>query len=109
MTVHELLLERHSIRKYTEEPIPAEDVKTIIESGLLAPSSKSARSWQFVVVEDHDMLARLSDPQALVCGVYQGLSFCRSGNNRPHAERGVYRRCLCGCDSHAYSGLPTSV
>ena len=27
----------------------------------MAPSSKSARSWQFVVVEDRDMLTRLSD------------------------------------------------
>ncbi len=61
MTLHQLLLERHSIRRYTDQPIPAEDVKTIIEAGLLSPSSKSARSWQFVVVEDRDMLTRLSD------------------------------------------------
>lgn len=61
MTVHELLLERHSIRKYTDKPIPAEDVKTIIEAALLAPTSKNGRSWQFVVVEERDMLARLSE------------------------------------------------
>lgn len=61
MTVHELFLERHSIRRYTDQPLPADDVKTILEAGLLAPSSKSARSWQFVVVEDRDMLTRLSD------------------------------------------------
>lgn len=61
MTLHQLLLERHSIRRYTDQPISPDDVKTIIEAGLLAPSSKSARSWQFVVVEDRDMLVRLSD------------------------------------------------
>ncbi len=61
MDFHELLLRRHSIRRYTEEPIDPEAVKTILEAGLLAPSSKSARSWQYVVVEDRDTLARLSE------------------------------------------------
>lgn len=60
MDLHQLLLERHSIRRYTEQAIDPEDVKTILEAGLLAPSSKSARSWQFVVVEDRAMLERLS-------------------------------------------------
>ena len=57
---HELLLTRHSIRKYTEEPISGEDVKTILEAGLMAPSSKRKTPWHFVVVEDKAMLAQLS-------------------------------------------------
>lgn len=61
MSLHELLLTRHSIRRYTEQPLNPEDVKTILEAGLLAPSSKNARCWQFVVVEDPDALARLSE------------------------------------------------
>ena len=32
---HELLLTRRSIRKYTDEPISGEDVKTILEAGLM--------------------------------------------------------------------------
>lgn len=59
-TFHEMLLERHSIRRYTEQQIPADDVKTIIEAALLAPTSKSGRPWQFVVVDDRDRLAALS-------------------------------------------------
>lgn len=59
--LHDLLLRRHSIRRYTQDPVDAEDVKTIIEAGLLAPSSKSLRPWQFVVVENKDTLKRLSD------------------------------------------------
>lgn len=59
--LHQLLLERHSIRRYTDAPIPGDDVKTILEAGLLAPSSKSARSWQYVVVEDRDTMLRLSE------------------------------------------------
>lgn len=55
-----MLLRRHSIRRYTDQPIDGNDVKTILEAALLAPSSKSKRPWQFVVVEDKDMLQKLS-------------------------------------------------
>ena len=57
---HELLLERHSIRRYTEQSLNPDDVKTIIEAGLLAPSSKSKRPWQFVIVDDRQKLEKLS-------------------------------------------------
>ncbi len=63
-TLHELFIRRHSIRRYTPEPISAEDVKTILEAALLAPSSKSMRPWQFVLVENKDDLQRLSECKA---------------------------------------------
>ena len=59
--LRDLLLIRHSIRRYTDKPIDAEHVKTILEAGLLAPSSKNARSWQFVAVENPDVLAHLAE------------------------------------------------
>ncbi len=59
-SLHQLFLIRHSIRRYTDQPVAADDVKTIIEAALLSPSSKSARPWQFVVVEDKNTLEQLS-------------------------------------------------
>lgn len=60
MDFHKLLLECHSIRRYTDQPINADDVKTILEAGLLAPSSKSKRPWQFIVVDDRETLEKLA-------------------------------------------------
>ena len=57
---HELLLRRHSIRKYTEQQLNPDDVKTILEAALLAPSSKSKRPWQFIVVDNPEMLQQLA-------------------------------------------------
>ncbi len=56
-----MLFKRHSIRRYADQPVTPQAVKLILEAGLLAPSSKSARPWQFVVVEDKEMLKRLSE------------------------------------------------
>lgn len=61
MDFHELLLQRHSIRRYTDAELDAEQVKLILEAALLAPTSKNARCWQFVVVDDKDTLSRLSE------------------------------------------------
>ena len=60
MDFNELLVKRHSIRKYTEQHLDAGDVKTILEAALLAPSSKSKRPWQFIVVEEKETLEKLS-------------------------------------------------
>lgn len=59
-SLHDLLVERRSIRRYTPEQLSADDVKLIIEAALLAPTSKSSRSWQFIVVDDRDTLKSLS-------------------------------------------------
>lgn len=58
--LNKLLFERHSIRRYTDQEISPDTIKQILEAGLLAPSSKSARPWQFVVVEDKEKLMALS-------------------------------------------------
>lgn len=58
---HELLINRRSIRRYTSEPVNADQVRMIIEAALMAPSSKSVRPWQFIVTEDREMLQKLSE------------------------------------------------
>lgn len=57
---HELLINRRSIRRYKDQPLNSDDVKLILEAGLMAPTSKSSRAWQFIVVEDKEMLEKLS-------------------------------------------------
>lgn len=59
--LHELLVNRRSIRRYTPESLKPEEVQLILEAGLLAPTSKSSRPWQFIVVEDREMLSRLAE------------------------------------------------
>lgn len=60
-SLHDLLIHRRSIRKYTQEALSPEAVKTILEAGLLAPSSKRCTPWEFIAVEDKETLARLSE------------------------------------------------
>lgn len=61
MDFHELLIKRRSIRRYTEQTIAPEDVQKLLEAALLSPTSKSARAWQLIAVEDRDTLTRLGE------------------------------------------------
>ena len=57
---HDLLFNRRSIRKYTDAEISADDVKTILQAALVAPSSKGKMPWQFVAVDDSTVLEQMS-------------------------------------------------
>ena len=61
MEFKELARIRRSHRKFTEEQVSPEDVKLILRAALMAPTSKSRRSWEFVVVDDKTDLEKLSD------------------------------------------------
>ena len=60
MDFKQLVQKRRSVRKFTEEEIAAEDLQTILRSALMAPTSKGTRAWQFIVVDDRDMLEKIS-------------------------------------------------
>jgi len=57
----DLAQRRRSHRSFTEESINADDVRLIIRAALMAPTSKSRRDWQFVVVDDRITIEKLAD------------------------------------------------
>jgi nitroreductase len=56
----ELLRKRRSIRKFRAKEISPEAIQTLIEAALSAPSSRGINPWEFVVVEEPDLLIKLS-------------------------------------------------
>jgi len=55
-----LLRKRRSIRKYTRKPIDKRTVNLLIEALLRSPTSRNLRPWEFVVVDDRELLEKLS-------------------------------------------------
>jgi len=52
---------RRSIRKYTVEQIGEEDIKTLLEAAMAAPSASNLKPWHFVVVTDRQTLDDLAE------------------------------------------------
>lgn len=57
----DLLKNRRSIRKYTGDGIERDKIETILKAALMSPSSKRTNGWEFVVVQDKEMLKKLSE------------------------------------------------
>ena len=47
---------RRSIRKYTDEPLPENALRHILLAGMYSPSSRNRRPWEFILVNDPDIL-----------------------------------------------------
>ena len=61
----DLVQMRRSHRKFTDEEIDADDVKLILRAGLMSPTSKGQRAWQFVVSDDAADIEKLADAKDL--------------------------------------------
>lgn len=57
----EQLKNRRSIRRYRDQRVDKDKVDTILKAGLLAPSSRGRRPWEFVLVDDKKTLQTLSE------------------------------------------------
>lgn len=60
MNVLEAIQRRHSYRgKYKSEPVPREDLITIMQAGLSAPSGCNKQTTSLIAVDDPEMLKKL--------------------------------------------------
>lgn len=57
----EVIEKRHSVRKYSDKPVEKEVIDTIIKIAETAPSSKNTKSSAFMIVDDKDTIAAISE------------------------------------------------
>ena len=72
MDLLQVLLKRRSVRTYKEEPIKEEQLKKILSAGLLSPTGRNKKSWEFVVVEDRQDLIKMAKSRMAGAGMLEG-------------------------------------
>lgn len=60
MYLLEVMKNRRSVRSYTGDKIPEEKLNVILQAGLLSASGRNRKPWEFVVVQEKEMLEKLS-------------------------------------------------
>ena len=62
MEFSEVVKHRHSVRKYRKGAlINRDDVIKILTAAMHAPSSNNSRPWEFVVVENKEIIEKLKN------------------------------------------------
>ena len=59
MDALEAIRTRRSIRNFTGDPIPRQDLEALIDAARLAPSGHNEQPWDFIVVTDRAMIDQL--------------------------------------------------
>lgn len=72
MEFKEIIARRRSIRKFEQRPVPREVVDRILDAALSAPSSRNSRSSHFLIVDDPDLLGRMSGMRDYGAGFLKG-------------------------------------
>ncbi len=104
------IINRKSVRKYSDKPISDEVLNKILEAGRLAPSWVNVQPWKFIVVknqETKDILSLASGGQkqvktanALICCVADLDSWNRTNFGKVLEQKGL--------DEQAREGIVTS-
>jgi nitroreductase len=61
MDTIQTILNRHSVRKFTDQHITDDQLNTILAAAISGPSCVYAQDWEFIVVRDKETLGRMAD------------------------------------------------
>ena len=56
MDAMEAILTRRSVRQYTQGSIPDDTIRSLLEAAMSAPSAGNQQPWQFIVIDDRNIL-----------------------------------------------------
>jgi nitroreductase len=59
MDAMEAIRKRRSVRDFTGEAIPREDLETIVDAGRLAATGNNRQPWDFIVVTERETIEQL--------------------------------------------------
>ena len=55
------LIERRSVRKYMDKPVPKDVLELIVKAGSYAPSSMNTQPWHFTVIQNAEVIGRITE------------------------------------------------
>ena len=61
MDVFEALYTTRAMRRVSEDPIPEDILKQMVDAGIRAPSGANRQGWKFIVVTDQEIKNQLGD------------------------------------------------
>lgn len=90
----EVIKNRRSTRSYKEEQVKEEEIMALLEAGAWAPSGHNKQSWYFTVVQNKELIKKMSD---------------RSKYAARDAENEKMRKMANNPDFNIFHGAPTVI
>lgn len=84
--MHEIF-KRRSIRKYLDKPVAKEDIDDLLRAAMAAPSAGNEQPWEFIVVDDKNVLKKIADVHPYAKMLYEApvaIVVCGDLNKEKH-------------------------
>ena len=89
MEFRDVVMSRRSIRSYTDEPVSREELESILEAGMWAPSGVNFQPWYFVAIQSKEKLEELLSIMGGVSTALEDNLRTRFANNPEVAEESL--------------------
>lgn len=60
-TVLDAIYQRRAVRNYSRQPVTRETIQALLDAAVQAPSAMNRQPWAFLVIQDKNLLKRISD------------------------------------------------
>ncbi|TFF85777.1 MAG: nitroreductase family protein [Promethearchaeota archaeon] len=60
-SILDVIKSRHSVRKFTDDPVSEEDLNAVLEAARLAPSGTNKQPWHFIIIKNKETQKKLAD------------------------------------------------
>jgi nitroreductase len=57
----DFILDRRSIRRYTDQKIDSEQIRSLLTAAMYAPSAVNMQPWHFVVIDESSMMEKIME------------------------------------------------
>lgn len=57
----ETIFNRTSIRSYSGQKVEKDQIMTLLKAGMSAPSAVNKQPWEFIVIDDKDLMGKIGD------------------------------------------------
>lgn len=78
------ILNRRSIRVFSEEQISQNELDTIIKAGLYAPSAHNQQPWHFTIIQDKNLIDELNKETKIELAKHEDPYIQNFGNNEKY-------------------------
>jgi len=75
---------RRSVRKYKEEQIKEEELQTILEAGIQAPTANNSQPWYFTVDQDRELIDLINTESKKMMVQSDNKKLVKMGKNIPN-------------------------
>ena len=55
------ILQRKSVRSYTDRPVTKSQLDTLVRAAMAAPTGRDMRPWKFIIINDREAMKSLAD------------------------------------------------